>query len=128
MLKVDEDEEDVEGAKQSFDEQGIFTGKLQKNDGHVVYVVQKVLISAKDDMRVGCHVAFHAIGSLTLLGIIILLKHSVFSAVSAAVVASEYLRTKKLVVVSICLRPLLLLFACSPCNVVICLIPKRNEP
>lgn len=55
LLKVDEDEEeeDVEGAKQSFDEQGIFTEKLQKNDGHVVYVVQKVLISAKDDMRVG---------------------------------------------------------------------------
>lgn len=32
LLKVDEDEEeeDVEGAKQSFDEQGIFTEKLQK--------------------------------------------------------------------------------------------------
>ena len=30
LLKVDEDEEEDEGAKQSFDEQGIFTGKLQK--------------------------------------------------------------------------------------------------
>ena len=70
--------------------------------------------------------AFHAIRFFN--SSVILLKHSVFSAVSAVVVASEYLRTKKLLVVTGKHLPTMLLFACSPCNVVICLIRKEMNP